>query len=627
MSYGYTGKILRINLSERNFSVEKPDDKFYRKYFGGSCMGAYFILKELNPLADPFSSDNLLIFSTSPITGIDCSGTAMHNVITKSPLTGLIAESTTPGYFGPMIKRAGFDAIIIKGKATEPVYLLIENSNIKILKANDLWGKTTSHAYGSLRKKHGKEGSIAVIGPAGENLVRYASIVNDNLFISSRCGTGAVMGSKNLKAIFVKGNNDIAIFDDKSLKKISAHFKKNFLDNPLNKAQYGPAGNAGYLKKMSDEGMLSAKNFHFTHFKYSSDIDGFSLIKNQKIDNINCFNCLGGCKKNVPGFKDKGLNTSFGLIELESLSSSVYNLLIKEPEAALKIWELICEYGLDGTSLGITLGFAIECFDNGLITKQDTGGINLKWGDYDSVIELICLIANKKGIGEILSQGTRIASENIKGSKEFAMHVKGLEIPGHDPRTKQMLGLGYAVSPIGPYYTVVEHDTDFDFKADQLFMDKVAPLTIYERLEAESLSDQKVRMFYFLQPAFSMMDALCGCIFAFSPVRFFDFSYLVSIVDAATGWESSLFELFKLGEKRIGMYKLFAQKVGIDSEDDVLPERFFRPIENGPKKGIRINKKEFTDARDLYYKIAGFNKDGSLSNAKLLELDLMEFVK
>jgi aldehyde:ferredoxin oxidoreductase len=190
-----------------------------------------------------------------------------------------------------------------------------------------------------------------------------------------------------------------------------------------------------------------------------------------------------------------------------------------------------------------------------------------------------------------------------------------------------MLGLGYAVSPIGPYYTVVEHDTDFDFKADQLFMDKVAPLTIYERLEAESLSDQKVRMFYFLQPAFSMMDALCGCIFAFSPVRFFDFSYLVSIVDAATGWESSLFELFKLGEKRIGMYKLFAQKVGIDSEDDVLPERFFRPIENGPKKGIRINKKEFTDARDLYYKIAGFNKDGSLSNAKLLELDLMEFVK
>ncbi len=627
MSYGYTGKILRINLSEQISSEEKLGDKFYRKYFGGSCLGAYFILKELNPLTDPFSSENMLIFSTSPITGIECPGTAMHNVITKSPLTNLIAESTTPGYFGPMIKKAGFDAIIIKGKASEPVYLLIENSNITIIKAGTLWGKTTSFTYDYLKNRHGREGSIATIGPAGENLVRYASIVNDNLFLSSRCGTGAVMGSKNLKAIFIKGSNDIAVFDNKSLKKLSAYFKKNFLDNPLNKAQYGPAGNAGYLKKMSDEGMLSAKNAHFTHFKYSSDIDGFSLIENQKTDNINCFNCPGGCKKNISGFKNKGLNTCFGLIELESLSSSVYNLLIREPEAALKIWELICDYGLDGTSLGITLGFAIECFENGLITGKDTGGINLKWGGYNAIIELIHLIANKKGIGEILSQGTRLASENIKGSREFAMHVKGLEIPSHDPRTKQMLGLGYAVSPIGPYYTVVEHDTDFDFKANQLFMDKVAPLTVYERLDAESLPDQKVRMLYLLQPAFSMMDALCSCIFAFSPVRFFDFSHLVSIVSAATGWESSLFELFKLGEKRIGMYKLFGQKVGIDAKDDILPERFFAPIENGPKKGLKINKKEFIDARDLYYRIAGFNKDGSLSYSKILELDLAEFIK
>ena len=627
MSYcGYTGKILRINLSAKEFREDKLDDLFYRKNFGGACLGAYFLLKEIKPGTSPFSPENIIIFSTSPLTGINCSGAAMHNVITKSPLTNLAAESTTPGYLGSMIKKAGFDALIVSGKADKPVYLLIDNNSVKIEEAHDIWGKTTSVSYDYLIKKHGKEGSVALIGPAGENLVRYASIVNDNLFLSSRGGAGAVMGSKNLKAIFINGSNDINVHDDKSINRLSVYFKNNFLKNPLNNAQYGPAGNSGYLKLMSDQGMLAAKNFHYSHFEDSRKIDGFTLVGNHKPLNVNCNNCVGGCKKIINEFKTNGLKSEFGLIELESLSSSVYNLLIKSSEAALKIWDIICNYGLDGTSLGITLGFAIECYENGLITREDTGGIDLKWGDSDSIIELIYSIINRKNIGKILADGVKLASEEISGSEDFAMHVKGMEIPSHDPRTKQMLGLGYAVSPIGPYYTVVEHDTDFDFEANQLFMDKVAPLGVYERISAESLSSYKVRMFYLLQPAFSMMDALCCCIFAFSPVRFFNFSHLVEMVNAATGWESSLFELWKLGEKRINMYKLFALKEGITSSDDILPERFFKPIENGPKKGVSINKKEFIEARNLYYKMAGFNEDGIPTNSKLLELDLLEFI-
>jgi aldehyde:ferredoxin oxidoreductase len=625
MSYGYTGKILRINLLNKEVRVDKSGDLFYRKYYGGACLGAYFLLKELKPKIDPFSPENIIIFSTSPLTGIECPGTAMHNVITKSPLTGLAAESTTPGYLGSMIKKAGYDALIITGRAAGPVYLLIDNDRVEIKEADGIWGRTTSASYDYLRKKHGKEGSTAIIGPAGENLVRYASIVNDNLFLSSRCGCGAVMGSKNLKAIFINGSNDINVYDSKTISRLSAYFKDNFLSNPLNNAQYGPAGNSGYLQLMSDGGMLAAKNFHYTHFEDSKEIDGFTLVGNHKPVNVSCSNCFGGCKKILNGFKNNGLKPGFGLIELESLSSSVYNLLINNPEAALKIWDIICDYGLDGTSLGITLGFAVECYENGLITREDTGGLDLKWGDSESIIELIYSIINKKNIGEILADGVKLASEKISGSGDFAMHVKGMEIPSHDPRTKQMLGLGYAVSPIGPYYTVVEHDTDFDFGANQIFMDKVAPLAVYERLPAESLSDKKVRMFYLLQPAFSMMEALCSCIFAFSPVRFFNFSHLVEMVSAATGWESSLFELWKLGEKRINMYKLFALREGISSNGDVLPERFFKPIENGPKKGVSINKKEFIKARDLYYKIAGFNEEGAPSNAKLLELDLLEF--
>jgi aldehyde:ferredoxin oxidoreductase len=261
-----------------------------------------------------------------------------------------------------MIKKAGYDALIISGKAAKPVYIFIENNIVNIKEAHDIWGKTTSFSYEYLRKKHGKEGSIALIGPAGENLVRYASIVNDNLFLSSRGGVGAVMGSKNLKAIYVHGNNDIEVFDKDNISKISNYFKDNFQSNPLNNAQYGSAGNAGYLKLISDKGMLSAKNFHYSYFEDSEKIDGFTLAEKYKTENFNCNNCFGGCKKVLNGIKKNGLNTGFGLIELESLASCVNNLLINNDEAALKIWELICDYGLDGTSLGVTLGFAIACF-------------------------------------------------------------------------------------------------------------------------------------------------------------------------------------------------------------------------------------------------------------------------
>ncbi len=627
MFYGFSGKILRIDLTNKKVTFEKKDELFYRKYYGGACLAAYYLLKELPKGIDPFSENNLLIFSTSPITGVNCPGTALHNVVTKSPLTNSIGESTTPGFFGPEIKKAGFDAIIIKGKAKEPSYIYIKDSKIEIRNASNIWGKLTSEAYDILiNNKDTKNSRIALIGPAGENLVRYSSIVNDNLFISSRCGVGAVMGSKNLKAVCVSGTGDIKAYDNNKLDSLSKYFRKNYLTNPLNKSQYGPASNAGYLKSMSDQGMVSAKNFHTSTFSGAENIDGFAITEKYNPENVNCNNCYGGCKKILKGTEKIGANNRFGLIELESLAASVYNLLIDDLDAAVKIWNIICDYGLDGTSLGIVLSYAIECFENNLINKNDTGNIELKWGDHESIIKIIKKIIYRKDIGNILAEGVKKASEEIKDSSEYAMHVKGLEIPLHEPRVKQMLGLGYAVSPIGPYYTVVEHDTDFDFSASQLFMDKVSPLTVYERLNAENLDYKKVRMFYLLQPAFSMLDALCGCIFAFSPVRFFNFGHLVEIVNATTGWESSLFEIWKLGEKRINMYRLFAAREGIDIEADILPPRLFKPIEEGPKKGVIINKEEFIKARKLYYKLAGWDEKGIPAYQKLLELGLLEFI-
>ncbi|MCL5986561.1 MAG: aldehyde ferredoxin oxidoreductase family protein [Actinobacteria bacterium] len=627
MEYGYTGKILRINLSENKIELEKKDELFYRKYMGGACLGAYYLLKELPPKIDPFSEENIIIFSTSPTTGAPCPGLSMHSVISKSPLTNLVGESVTPGYLGTEIKKAGYDAIVIKGKAKTSSYIFIYNDKVEIRDASKIWGHTTSKSYDLLMDElEDKNTSIALIGPAGENLIRFASIVNDNIFFSSRCGLGAIMGSKNIKALCIKGSNDINVFDIDKINNLSKYFEKNFLTNPINKGQHDRAGIAGFVKQISDAGMFSTRNFKSSSFQDADKIDGNAIVKKFSSSNINCYRCFGGCKKRLKGLEKIGVDPRFGHIELESLGASIYNLQINNIDAALKIWNSICENGLDGTSLGVTISFALECFENGLISKKDTNGIELRWGKEDSILKLINMIVSKEGIGALLANGTRFASAKIKESEKYAMHVKGMEMPVHEPRVKQMLGLGYAVSPIGPYYTVVEHDTDFDFNADQLFLNKVSSLTIYERLPSQSLSEKKVRMFYLLQPGFSMLDALCCCIFAFSPARFFNFHHLVEIVSAVTGWESSLFELFKLGEKRINMYKLFALREGVTKEDDMLPDRLFEPIENGPKKGIKINKDNFLRARDLYYKMSNWDENGAPTYSKLLELDLLEFI-
>jgi aldehyde:ferredoxin oxidoreductase len=340
---------------------------------------------------------------------------------------------------------------------------------------------------------------------------------------------------------------------------------------------------------------------------------------------VDCYGCFGGCKKKLDGVEAIGVDRRFGLIDVETLASCASNLLIDDQAMTLKLWDTVCQYGLDGTSLGGVLAFAIECFEHGLIGETDTGGVRLRWGDAHSALHLTRQIACREGVGHLLAEGVRRASGRIEGSQRFAMHVKGVEVPCHEPRIKQMLGLGYAVSPIGPYFSIVEHDTDFDFDTDALYMKKVSPLGIHERLKAESLSEQKVRMFYLLQPAgFSMLEALCCCIFAFSPVRYFDFHQLVELVNAATGWESSLFELWKIGEKRINLFRLFAAREGISKEDDTLPGRLFEPIEDGPKKGTGIDYAEFVQARELYYELAGWDQNGIPRRSKLLELDLLE---
>jgi aldehyde:ferredoxin oxidoreductase len=630
MSNADARRVLRIDLGTGETRVDEYGYPFARKYMGGSCLGAYFLLRELAPGIDALSPENLLIFATSPLTGALCPGASAHTVISKSPLSGLIGECVTAGgYFGVEIRKAGYDAIVIRGTARQPCCLVIRDGAIEFRDAAGIWGKSTAESYDRLKDElKGLEPRIALIGPAGENLVRFASIVTDNLYFSSRFGLGAVMGSKKLKAVCVQGSGRLHFADERKIAALAGDFKAHFLDNPLGKAQFSPSGEAGYLASMVEQGLFSTQNFLGSYFSKAGQIDGHSIVREFPTGNSDCFGCFGGCKKQISDTDSIGVDPRFGLIDIETLASCANNLWLEDRAAALQVWNLVCQMGMDGTSLGGVIAFAIECFLHGLIDRDDTDGIQLRWGDARSILELGKKIALRQGIGDLLAEGVKRASSRIHDSESYAIHVKGVELPCHEPRIKQMLGLGYALSPIGPYFSIVEHDTDFDLAADPLYMKKVSPLGLYERMEAETLAEKKVRMFYLLQPAgFSMLESLCCCIFAFSPVRYFDFQQLVELVNAATGWESSLFELWKIGEKRINMFRLFACREGIRQDDDMLPARLFDPIEYGPRAGTRIDLRQFVEARDLYYQLAGWDKNGIPQRPKLLELDLLEMIR
>jgi len=621
MPFGHHGRVLEIDLNTPNYAKKTIDDKLYRLYMGGSCLAAHYMLKDQRPGIDPFSDDNTLIFSTGIVTGAPIPSAALYSVVAKSPLTGRIHESPTPGYLGEKIKGAGFDMVVIRGKADNPLILFVHDESLEFVDAQGIWGLDTASATDKIKEELGKDTSVGSIGLAGENRVRYASIVNDYLFNTSRGGLGAVMGSKNIKALAVSGHSGFEVYDNGTLSELSQRYRNHFSENPVSRGHFEGGGAAGFTEWLSSEGLLSARNAHHTCFSGAKSIDGSTITEKYGYENISCANCFGGCKR-VLRTEIEGIDRRYGAPELETLASIGCGSEISDLPSVLEACELTSRYGLDGTSTGAVISFINECLEEGIIKKEDVDGLSLGFGNGDGVPRLIEKIAKREGIGTLLAEGVKVASQKMGGrAKAFALHVKGMEVSTHDPRTKAMLGLGYTVNSNGPVYTAVEHDTDFDFNAPELFMKKVSPLTVLDRLDGSYLGPEKVRMFYLLQPAFSMLDAIGACIFGFSPVRYFDFRDLVDIVDAITGWETSLFEIFKTGERRLNMFRAFNMREGYSPSDDSLPGRYFEPIERGPKQGVKLDWEQFEEARRLYYRMAGWDeKTGWPVYEKLLEL-------
>jgi len=383
---------------------------------------------------------------------------------------------------------------------------------------------------------------------------------------------------------------------------------------------------ASAVPSCNQDGLFSTHNAQTSFLPEGEIYSVGSFLGEGSLESVPCFSCPAQCKKRVIGNKD--IEGHYGAPSMESIVDFGFTLELLDPSFIFQLHEYSRKYGFDTTSLGVTLGFLAECFEKELISKEDTGGVEIKFGKKEGVLSLLEEIIKGKGWGEEVGKGVKYLSNLLgKDTLPFALEVKGKEIPLHEPRVKQMLGLGYAVSPSGPDTFVVEHDTDFDENAPQLFLNNIQALGLLERLPSPSLEAKKVRMFYYLHQVFSFMDALGMCIFAFAPCRFLPFSLISPLIQAITGWEVSLFRLMKIGETRVQLERLFNLREGIGKKEDWLPERLFEPIKSGPRRGSRINPQDLKEAIEFFYSLAGWDiDDGFPKMGKLEELALTEYL-
>ena len=624
MPNGYNGKILHVDLSNMKMKVEEPDEVFYRTYLGGGGIASYYLLKGLKPGIDPFSPDNVLVFASSVISGVPIAGMTRYTVAAKSPLTGGFGEAEAGGFWGPELKSAGFDALVITGKAAKPSYLWIHEGKVELRSAEKAWGLESGPAQEKIREEvKEKRARVAIIGPAGEKLVRFACVVNELKHANGRTGMGAVMGSKNLKAIAVRGNNKPEVKDVEKFLDLAKSLTEQINTHGPNKV-LRKMGTANLVMALNTQGILPTRNFHTGVFEGAEKISGEKMTETILRAEEGCYACAVRCKRAVEVVEGPYATTPlYGGPEYETLGSLGSLLCIDDLAAIAKGNELCNRYTLDTISAGVAIGFAMECYENGILTKADTEGVEFRFGNADAMIKGLEWIAFRKNrLGDLLAEGVKIAAEKIgKGSGKYALHVKGQELPMHDPRGKTGQGLSFALSPTGADHVEAPHDTPF--AAPGPMLGRIAPLGLLEAVPTRDLGPKKVRNYTYLQFVWSLYNSLGVCNFVAGPVWALPLNKLVDVVSAITGWETSLWELLKAGERTVTMARVFNLREGFGRKDDTLPDRLFEPLESGPLQGKGIDRKEFQEALTMYYEAMGWDpKDGVPTAGKLAELNL-----
>ncbi len=626
--FGYAGKILHVDLTTGQLEVETPDESFYRMYVGGSCLGAYYVMNGMKGGVDPLSPESVMVFSIGPITGANMSGACRHAITGKSPMTGGIMATEAGGYWAHELRLSGFDAIVLKGKAEKPAYLWINDGEVELRDGSRIWGKTTKEAQQVIRDELGDPKiRVAQIGISGENLCNYANVVNELAHFNGRGGMGAVMGSKNLRAIAVRGTQKPEFYDPEGMK----GFIRRLISDIRNSEQwqaFKQNGTLGEIEAQSLIGGLPTRNMT------SGNFEGAEALYTESFNETlikpgTCHACALSCKRHVDGSRTTEIDPAYGGPEYETVGMVGSNLGISDKVAVCKLNEISAKYAYDTISFGATASFIMECYENGIITKEDIGGLDLRFGNAEASIELAEMIGKGEGFGKLAAKGSELLAKHFgRGSEKYLLTVKGKEFPAHMPQAKGSLAISYAVIPYGADHCAVEMDTSITVAP---IPPRLAAVGVDRPEDPAALNIEKSKLKWRTQQAYSLDDTACVCmvIFGFGPVK--GHEDLVEAINYATGWQTSLVEMLMAGERRVQMMRAFNVREGFTNEDDVLPEKMYVPLEGGVHDGEAIDRGAFYETRDFYYELAGWTgKNGAPSTAKLLSLNLdwvVDFLK
>jgi aldehyde:ferredoxin oxidoreductase len=618
--FGYTGKILHVDLSRDTFIVEEPKAGFYRKYMGGSALGAYYVLRHTPVGVDPLKPGNTLVFALSAPTGAPIPGQSRMTIVAKSPLTDVIGDSQCGGFFPAEMKFSGFDAVVIHGQSKSPVYLWLYDGKAELRPAHHLSCRLTGEVEDLIRQELGeKKIKIAQCGPAGERLVRFGSVMNESNRACGRTGMGAVMGSKNLKAIAVLGNTKPALADKEELHKLARWGAAHLEESDL----YSTAllGTAGIVESQNSSGGLPTRNWKSGSFEGWKSLDGRTLNDTILQARDTCYACSVRCKRIVEVTDGPyRLEQRYGGPEYETLATFGSYCGIDDLVAVSYANQLCNMYGMDTISCGATIAWAMECFESGLIDKEDTGGLELNFGNSDAMIATVDLIATRTGLGDILAEGSAKAAKVIgRGSEALLVTGKNMEYPAHMPQIKRSLVLIYTVNPFGADHMSHAHDPtyrDYPERMKQLGLDTPQPDNVLNR--------EKVHFALTTQFLHSCLDTLNLCQFVFGPSwQLFGPDQIVEVVRAITGWDVSIDELLEVGERRLNLLRAFNAREGFDRAYDTLPKKLQMELNGGVSEGLYVSSEEVEQAMDWYFSMAGWDvTTGVPGQEKLEELGL-----
>ena len=609
--YCYAGRILRVDLGAERSRIESIDEATLNRYLGGVGLGVRLLFDNSKPGVDPLGPDNIIVLANSVFSGTLMPAASKYAFVTKSPLTGFLGDSLSGSFFAQAMRHAGWDAIVITGKAKRPTYLFIDDDRVFFRNAEKLRGMECFDTEEAIRGQIDDEMvRVASIGPAGEKMVRYASVGNDKGRQAGRAGTGAVMGSKNLKAIALRGSSPVRVADRAEMFRLCLEYGRRS-QGPATQ-QYRAPGTVGNVLTLNDMGILPTRNFQTGVFDHAEEVSGERMMRSHTEKTLACGGCSIACEQVARANADpyQGARVS---VDYESLFAMGPACGVRSLDAIIKACDLCDRYGLDTLSTGVTIAWAMECFQRGILTRDSTGGLDLTWGNHEAVVALVGKIARREpGLGDLLAEGTKRASERIgQGSETFAMNVKGLELAGYEPRGLQTYALGIAVSPRGACHNRAPgYEPDVAGNVD--------------RFQAEPSRGGMLRE---LEDYTAVMDSLMICKFLCKCFNDF-WAEGAHLYTVATGLPMTASALRQTGERVMNLKKAFNIREGWTAADDWLPDRLFDdPLPEGASAGAVVSREGLRSMIQAYYKARGWTSEGLIPVGKLMELELVDLVE